>query len=290
MTSRTTPTRARITGAAGFAFVVALAPLLIASPAAAASPALAAQPALSAPSTLPGAATDDLGSRWTEGGLIAKTEGRLFFDVIHDDGTVEPSSCSGTVVDSPNGSVVATAAHCAGGENYEFIPGYDDGAAPYGTWTVKEVFTTTPVDIFTADFAALTLNTLNGKTIQEVVGAQDIAFDGAASSGTLDIFGYPRERSNQPDDPYEGKHLIHSSGPKQTDPLGRIGTGSDQSHGSSGGGIFRDFDPATGAGTLVATNSGHRCADDACETVDLVMWGTPFDEVMKGLYEQASVA
>jgi V8-like Glu-specific endopeptidase len=51
--------------------------------------------------------------------------------------------CTASVVSSTVGSLVATAAHCVyvGGyvANLEFVPGYDDGAAPYGTWAVKQI-------------------------------------------------------------------------------------------------------------------------------------------------------
>ena len=51
--------------------------------------------------------------------------------------------CTASVVNSSTGNLVLTAAHCVylGGyaQNLVFVPGYDDGAAPYGTWTVQKI-------------------------------------------------------------------------------------------------------------------------------------------------------
>ena len=49
-----------------------------------------------------------------------------------------PHFCSASVVDSPSGDVIATAAHClsGNGQDLEFVPMYHDGQAPYGAWDV----------------------------------------------------------------------------------------------------------------------------------------------------------
>jgi hypothetical protein len=46
--------------------------------------------------------------------------------------------CTASVVDSPAGDLVITAAHCVTGTSgtIEFVPGYDRGSQPYGAWTV----------------------------------------------------------------------------------------------------------------------------------------------------------
>lgn len=54
--------------------------------------------------------------------------------------------CSGSVVQSPHGDVVMTAAHCISGNgtNDVFVPGYDDGRAPYGRWRVVAAYAAPP--------------------------------------------------------------------------------------------------------------------------------------------------
>lgn len=50
--------------------------------------------------------------------------------------------CTASVVHSPAGNVIATAAHCIAGTGagVVFAPGYRNGAAPYGTWTVTGAY------------------------------------------------------------------------------------------------------------------------------------------------------
>ncbi|MFD3871728.1 trypsin-like serine peptidase [Streptomyces sp. NPDC058623] len=51
--------------------------------------------------------------------------------------------CSGSVLHSPGGDLVVTAAHCVhqGGfrTNLVFVPGYRDGVAPYGVWVPTRI-------------------------------------------------------------------------------------------------------------------------------------------------------
>jgi V8-like Glu-specific endopeptidase len=57
--------------------------------------------------------------------------------------------CTASVIASPAGSLVLTAAHCvyssSGGysKNLEFVPGYANGSEPDGVWTVKQIFVAT---------------------------------------------------------------------------------------------------------------------------------------------------
>lgn len=49
--------------------------------------------------------------------------------------------CSASIVDSPRGSVIVTAAHCVyGKQSLAFSPSYHDGQAPYGTWRAVGVY------------------------------------------------------------------------------------------------------------------------------------------------------
>jgi V8-like Glu-specific endopeptidase len=66
------------------------------------------------------------------------TVGALFY-------TVGSNShfCTGSVVNSTAGSLVLTAAHCVDPGSYvkklAFVPDYQNGSAPYGTWTVTRI-------------------------------------------------------------------------------------------------------------------------------------------------------
>ena len=49
--------------------------------------------------------------------------------------------CTASVINSPHGDLVVTAAHCMSGmSGVAFVPGYDHGAAPYGVWIVTKVY------------------------------------------------------------------------------------------------------------------------------------------------------
>jgi hypothetical protein len=53
-------------------------------------------------------------------------------------------TCTGSVVDSPSGDLVITAAHCVAGPigGWRFVPGYRNGTAPFGSWRVIGVAVT----------------------------------------------------------------------------------------------------------------------------------------------------
>lgn len=61
-------------------------------------------------------------------------------------GVLEPAAggrhfCTASVVDAPHRNLIVTAAHCLGGGiGLVFVPGYRDGRAPYGEWTVRRRF------------------------------------------------------------------------------------------------------------------------------------------------------
>lgn len=232
---------------------------------------------------------DEIGAQWHGGGAISSTAGRLFFDADEGGDAPTPSSCSANVVESENRSVIMTAAHCAWGTNYRFIPGYDDGAAPYGEWEVKEVFHPNTPSL-AEDFAVMVLEPLQGQRIEDVVGAQRIDFESEAPD-RVGIFGYPRERANDPEHPYGGKHLTYSAGQTLTGPFGRIGTASDMSRGVSGGPLLKDFDSTTGIGTQVGAVSGSPCMefdeDGECTEIAVETYGVLFTEVTQQLFEQA---
>ncbi|WP_158890952.1 trypsin-like serine peptidase [Amycolatopsis anabasis] len=59
-----------------------------------------------------------------------------------DDGELGEHYCTGSVVDSPAGNLIVTAAHCldsSAAEDIAFVPGYHNGMAPYGIWTASQV-------------------------------------------------------------------------------------------------------------------------------------------------------
>ncbi len=112
--------------------------------------------------------------------------------------------CTATVVDSTNGDVLLTAAHCVSGSGagMVFVPNYHDGISPYGRWTVTSAHlapgwlkSQDPRD----DFAFLTVapRAIKGRRagIEQVTGAYQLG--GEPRSGqTVTVLGYP-EASDQ---------------------------------------------------------------------------------------------
>ncbi|MFI5609566.1 trypsin-like serine peptidase [Amycolatopsis sp. NPDC051903] len=261
------------------------------------------------------------GAPWTQ---PAPTVGRLFFT---DHG--EDVSCTATVVDSANRSTIVTAGHCVNntdliGEHNAwnthslFIPGYHDGQAPYGkfvaragvadaTWLQNDQINAQKFDSYDQAFVVLNAGA-DGHLVQDTVGAaQHLGFD---LPGDADVhqFGYPRAASDPAREglpEYTGARLAFCHGPARhwpgtpdaPDSADQWGTACVMGGGSSGGPRLRDFDPATGLGTVVGDNthagffdaSGKPCTSaDGC-TRYLV--GPQFSEaVTKPLYEAAQHA
>jgi V8-like Glu-specific endopeptidase len=193
------------------------------------------------------------GAAWTGGGAVTKTAGRVFFTFQG-----RTASCSGDAVTSANKSTVVTAGHCVKLEgafhtNWVFVPGYDNGNAPFGTWTARAT-TATPQWVATEDInydvGIGVVNQLNGQSLTDVVGAQGIAFNQARGQNMY-AFGYPAAA------PYDGTKLIYCSGRVFNDFLlsQDIGMTCDQTGGASGGPWFLSFNEATGTGLQNSVNS-----------------------------------
>jgi V8-like Glu-specific endopeptidase len=218
------------------------------------------------------------GARWTAGGAVRGTTGRVFLTL----GGVD-FVCSASSVRSGNRDLVVTAGHCvkdgtgAWAENWTFVPGYDQGSQPYGRFTARRMFVAGPWSRSaddSHDLAMVALNTRNGRHLADVVGAQEIAF-GTARGRHAYGFGFPV------DPPYDGEHMIYCAGPVREDPYGQTrdqGLRCNMTAGSSGGPWFNDFDPVTGRGTITSVSS-FKYSDDHG-----TMYGPYFGDTAKELY------
>ncbi len=148
--------------------------------------------------------------------------------------------CSGAATSSSNRDVVTTAGHCVNegpgsfATNWAFVPAYNNGSRPYGTWTARTLVTTSAWanrgDInYDGGFAVM--NTLNGSHLTDVVGGQGISFNQARGL-SYNAYGYPAAY------PFNGETLQSCSGTASDDVWG--GTQSqnipcNMTGGSSGG-------------------------------------------------------
>lgn len=121
--------------------------------------------------------------------------GKVFFT---DDG--RNYVCSGTAVSSLNESVVWTAGHCVNDgpgdfvTNFQFVPAYRDGAAPYGRFAASTLLTTSGwaqsgewgVDLG----AAVVGSNASGQTLTDAVAERALVFDSPRVQ-PYKLYGYP---------------------------------------------------------------------------------------------------
>ena len=222
------------------------------------------------------------GGAWTGGGKVTRTAGRVFFLF-----NGQKASCSGDAVTSTNGSVVVTAGHCVKYQGtwhtqWVFVPGYNNGNAPYGQWAAKTTLTTPQWEAsedINYDVGMAVVSPLNGRRLTDVVGAQGIAFN-QPKNQNMYTFGYPAAS------PYDGTKLIYCSGTTFTDFLltQDHGMSCNMTGGSSGGPWFLSFDEGTGAGVQASVNSfGYNFLPG-------YMFGPYFGTDAQNLYNRAQAA
>lgn len=73
---------------------------------------------------------------------LTSTNAKATVGALFTSATTNAHSCTASVIDSPKGNLIVTAAHCVTGTGagMRFVPGYLNGAAPYRTWTVTAAY------------------------------------------------------------------------------------------------------------------------------------------------------
>ncbi|MFE9370191.1 trypsin-like serine peptidase [Streptomyces sp. NPDC006711] len=117
-------------------------------------------------------------------------------------------TCTAAVVDSGNGDLLVTAAHCLPLDGAVFVPGHHDGVAPLGRWPVVAAladprFTTARqgAEHWPYDWAFVRVARVGGKSVQEAVGS---AFhvpphpeELPADLDRVTLIGHPHNRPGQ---------------------------------------------------------------------------------------------
>jgi V8-like Glu-specific endopeptidase len=192
------------------------------------------------------------GGAWTGAGKVNSTAGRVFFTFQGRN-----ASCSGNAVTSANKSTVLTAGHCVKLEgafhtNWVFVPAYNNGNAPFGTWAAR-LTSATPQWVASEDInfdvGAAVVNPRGGQSLTDVVGAQGVAFN-QPKAQSMYAFGWPAAA------PYDGTRMIYCSGRTFNALISTgIGMTCNMTGGASGGPWFQQFSEATGAGIQNSVNS-----------------------------------
>jgi hypothetical protein len=203
------------------------------------------------------------------------------------DGTPGARLCTAVAVDSPNGDLIATAAHCVGGVratiggpmSVAYLPGSDGTSAPYGVWYPTRVIRAQQwmngVKNPDFDLAFLTVQRQNDDTpLETVTGAEQ--FGSVPAAGTLAVqVGYARSKP----DPVACRSAVRFKSPTQL----KIDCAGFPS-GTSGGPLLTDVDPITGIGTLVGVVGGYQ--NGGVHTY--ISYAAAFTPEIQALYEQAA--
>jgi V8-like Glu-specific endopeptidase len=131
----------------------------------------------------------------TAGSGQTSTVGALFSRTAS--GRLSHHFCTASVVDSPAGDLVITAAHCVDGlapSQVAFVPDYSHGEQPYGVWTVSQIIAD-PQWLSSADpdddFAFLIVQKHgSGVALQALTGGEIIGI-GEPAGRTVKVAGYP---------------------------------------------------------------------------------------------------
>jgi V8-like Glu-specific endopeptidase len=125
----------------------------------------------------------------------ARTVGALF--TLTSAGKLGSHFCTASVVHSPGGDLVITAAHCMSAHSageVAFVPDYSSGKMPYGIWIVTRVLvdqawssSSDPDD----DFAFLVVSQAGSKVAVEQITGGEVLDIGTRPGGKIQVAGYP---------------------------------------------------------------------------------------------------
>ena len=212
----------------------------------------------------------------------ARTAGKVFFT---DTRNGRNYVCSGTIINSEGKNSVWTAGHCVHGgsggnwhANWAFVPSYQNGSRPYGTWTARQLWSKnnwTNSSEWASDIGVAVMNTLNGWRIADYLGGQGITWNRSKRT-PVTAFGYPA------DAPFNGSRLYTCAGTTfpeweflwvSSETLGLV---CDMTGGSSGGGWLASFNGTTG---YLDGNNSFKYTNDSSR-----MYSPYYDDTASTLY------
>jgi V8-like Glu-specific endopeptidase len=202
------------------------------------------------------------GQRATPPGAGCAWVGKVFFTLGDTDYV-----CSGALVRSKHAYVVLTAAHCVRNSrgqwatNWTFVPGYNDGAAPYGQYTARRFFVSprwtgpdTGGERYDVAFVQVTRVRMRGSRAAGGPAGLPIRFAATqtvVAPSLAYVFGYPARP------PYSGLYANYCAGQAAASAIrpGSVRTPCAMTAGDSGGPWLSGFRPQAGAGTITAVTA-----------------------------------
>ena len=196
-------------------------------------------------------------------------------------GRLGPHFCTASVVSSPAGNLLITAAHCLQGRSLTpvgsivFAPGYHNGKFPDGRWAV----TTEYVDAAWSknrnpnDDVAFLVAGRNGTHIQSRTGAETLMI--GRSAQLVRVIGYP-DQTNQP---------ISCTAPAGTFDAARemVFDCDSYTNGTSGGPFLAEVNVKTGEGWVIGVIGGYEEGGDTPN----VSYSPRFFSSIMALYQTA---
>jgi V8-like Glu-specific endopeptidase len=188
--------------------------------------------------------------------------------------------CTASVVDSPTGDLVITAAHCVSGKapgQIAFVPGYHGGQEPYGVWLTSYVLSDTAWQTSADpdhDVAFLVVHQPGSSArIQDVTGGERLGI-GWPERAWVEVIGYP-DGTVQPitcqseSKPFDARQLEFDCG--------------GYTNGTSGGPFLGRVDRSTGTGTVIGVIGGYEQGGDIAS----VSYSPSFGGAVEALYQLA---
>jgi V8-like Glu-specific endopeptidase len=195
-------------------------------------------------------------------------------------GKLSQHFCTASVINSPSGDLVLTAAHCVTGTSgtVVFVPGYNNGSTPYGVWTVNKVYTDKAWQrshSVNDDVAILQVSQRGSAVpIENVTGAEQLAAASPTTRTLAEVIGYP-DSSNQP---ITCQNWLKTP---MTDQL-EFDCGG-YTDGTSGGPFLTNVSSTTGQGTVVGVIGGYEQGGDLPQ----VSYSSAFGANVAALYKAA---
>ncbi len=224
-----------------------------------------------------------VGALFTTGTATSATSGSTLVAVGRRHRAVRLGShfCTASVVNSPAGNLVLTAAHCLAGlsaRQIVFVPEYRDGAAPDGVWPVTRAVvdeawsaSASPDD----DMAFLLVHQPGTKaSVQSFTGGERLGF-GQPPRQLVRVTGYP-DAAGAP-----------VSCLNQATPLGAVRLEFDCdgfATGTSGSALLADVSPVTGLGTVLGIIGGYQQGGNTAS----VSYADRVGAVVAALYKRAT--
>jgi V8-like Glu-specific endopeptidase len=206
-----------------------------------------------------------------------------------EDGSIsgEGHYCTGSVVNSPQGDIIVTAAHCVYDSSgvytdIAFVPGYHDGQDPYGVW-IPSAVVVAPQWASDSDpnydVAFVVVHEEGSSSrIQDVVGGDDLGLD-PGYTGLTQVTGYP-ESTEEP--VTCTNYTAEFSDPSLTTPQLQFSC-QNYPGGTSGSPFLQSVDSNTNLGTVVGVIGGYEAGGDSPD----VSYSVYFTDWTGSLFAQA---